>query len=71
MKEFLFLRGVRAMYWQTHKAQHWLYLEAKKEDCWVGVFWRREQGDWGSTLDVWVCLLPCLPIHYIREGGEK
>jgi len=34
-------------------------LEWKPEDLWVGVFWRRS----GRRTDVWVCLLPCLPIH--------
>lgn len=42
-------------------------LEWKLEDCWVGVFWKRGviQGDHvdGKTLDIWICLLPCLPIH--------
>jgi len=28
-------------------------------DLWVGVFWRRER----YSLDVWVCLLPCIPLH--------
>ena len=49
-------------------------LELKWEDLWVGAFWRRELVDvpsenhfWLSGLryryEVWVCLLPCLPIH--------
>lgn len=33
--------------------------EFKLQDFWVGVFWRRH----GGVLDVWICLLPCLPIH--------
>jgi hypothetical protein len=37
--------------------------EVKREDCWVGAFWRtfRDEGVW--ELDVWVCVLPCLPLH--------
>lgn len=44
-------------------------LEFKLEDFWVGVFWRRRRG-WeecmgGDRLDVWICLVPCLPIHIV------
>jgi hypothetical protein len=53
-------------------------LEWKPEDCWVGVFWRR--GEWANNrksktewrTDVWICLLPMLPIHlwWIRPMKE-
>jgi len=55
-------------------------LEFKLADMWVGAFWRRsteegiEEGDKHATivnrprLDVWVCLLPCLPIHIVHVG---
>lgn len=41
-------------------------LEWKLEDLWVGVFWRKV----GVTTDVWICLLPCIPLHltFWREG---
>jgi hypothetical protein len=35
-------------------------LEWKPQDLWVGAFWRR----CGNCIDLWVCLLPCLPIHF-------
>lgn len=45
-------------------------LEWKVEDCWVGAFWKRarllsvpEPATDGHMIDIWVCLLPCLPIH--------
>ena len=50
-------------------------LEFKLEDCWVGLFWKRtralrrgvasSQGCVGyvGRVDVWICLLPCLPVH--------
>lgn len=45
-------------------------LEFKIEDMWVGLFWRRKRwhGDPQSggpciQTDVWICLVPCLPIH--------
>jgi hypothetical protein len=34
-------------------------LEFKREDMWIGVFWRRADG----TRHIWICLLPCLPLH--------
>lgn len=45
-----------------------LALEWKVEDCWVGVFWKRaEILVWpmrqASEVSIWICLLPCLPIH--------
>lgn len=52
---------------RTTKSGHrWaVRLEAKKEDAWVGAFWSSTIGPdhrW-AVLDVWVCLLPCIPIH--------
>jgi hypothetical protein len=35
-------------------------LEYKLADMWIGAFWDRK----GDTLHVWVCLLPCLPLHF-------
>lgn len=37
-------------------------VEFVPQDVWVGVYWRRR---W-ALLSVWVCLLPCLPIHVER-----
>lgn len=34
-------------------------IEFKLADLWVGAFWKRT----GSCVDVWVCLVPCVPIH--------
>lgn len=46
-----------------HQGAGWfLALEWKPQDFWVGAFWRfDEQWRYG---DLWVCLLPCLPIHF-------
>ena len=38
-------------------------LEAKLADMWIGIFWKVSQL---GTLDIWICLLPCLPIHIIH-----
>lgn len=37
-------------------------LEFKAEDAWVGAFWRRS-GVYAEQLEIWICLIPCLPIH--------
>ena len=56
-------------------------LEFKPADCWVGAFWKRDSyvtrhrpgidspalPAIGYSLDVWVCLLPMLPLHYARH----
>jgi hypothetical protein len=34
-------------------------LEWKPQDIWVGTFWRNGP----DRLDVWVCLIPCVPLH--------
>lgn len=34
-------------------------LEFKIEDLWIGAFWKRI----GNCVDLYICLLPCLPIH--------
>jgi len=39
-------------------------LEFKLADLWVGAFWARRN----DGLHVWICLLPCLPIHIVLKG---
>lgn len=34
-------------------------LEWKMQDMWIGAFWKRT----GNCVDLWVCLLPCVPLH--------
>lgn len=41
-------------------------FECVLRDCWVGVFWKWELGEYLEVLHIWVCLLPCLPIHLVR-----
>ena len=56
-------------------------LEFKLQDCWIGVFWKRDSYETyhrrgidnpalpaiGYSFDLWVCLIPMLPIHYSRH----
>lgn len=38
-------------------------LERKLEDFWIGAYWK-----WSvERLDVWICLLPCLPLHIVWQ----
>lgn len=40
----------------------WWGIEHKREDCWVGAFWRWTPVS-GKRLEIWICLVPMLPIH--------
>jgi len=44
-----------------------LQLEWKPQDLWIGVYWKNTP----ERLDVWVCLLPCLPLHYASPVDES
>lgn len=45
-------------------------LEFKPQDLWIGLFWKvRRQNLEGLlgctwTADLWICLLPTLPLHF-------
>jgi hypothetical protein len=54
------------------------HIEWKKPDLWIGVFWRDHPGEmYGTTFlyarEVWVCVLPCLPlcITFYGEHGPR
>jgi hypothetical protein len=56
----------------------WITLECHPEDCWVGAFWERRQtryrtwqGVVKAELHVWVCLVPCFPLHIIHTTGLR
>ncbi len=36
---------------------HWKFVP---QDLWVGAYWKKHRG----TFELWVCLLPCLPIYF-------
>ena len=38
-------------------------VEFKAQDCWIGAYWRHSACGTSEAVDVWVCLLPMLPIH--------
>ena len=49
----------------------WVGVEWKPADLWVGAYWDRRRisyvlegaGTVTEEFHLWVCLLPCLPIH--------
>jgi hypothetical protein len=54
------------------KYDHWfIRLEFKPQDVWIGAFWKHSGDDIGLyyayRLDIWLCLLPCLPLHIRLE----
>ena len=46
--------------------QHQIALEYKLADMWVGMFWQRKE----EALHIWLCIVPCLPIHLIIHLGD-
>ena len=42
-------------------------VEFKLQDFWIGGFWKIEeefgQGESIAYLHIWICLIPCFPIH--------
>lgn len=47
-------------------------LEFKPQDCWVGVFWKTTpKANYQFRTDVWVCVLPMLPIHLSWFRSKK
>lgn len=42
--------------------KHRIRLEWKPSDCWVGAFWKKSY----NRFDLWICLVPMVPIHYWR-----
>lgn len=48
-------------------------LEFKPEDMWVGVYWKRTRVGRATraVIDVWICLVPTIPIHLRWWVGER
>jgi hypothetical protein len=43
-----------------------LELQWKPQDFWIGVFWKNQP----YRIDIWICIIPCLPIHYASPSDE-
>ena len=47
------------------KTRDWnVSIQWKPQDLWIGAFWRRI----GNAFDVYVCIVPCIPIHFSCWG---
>jgi hypothetical protein len=51
----------------------WIALEFKLADFWVGLFWQTKPANYhtidgrvSAELHVYICLVPCLPVHVVR-----
>lgn len=72
IRDWLYVRWGWRIQEKRHGRNRWtVRLEWKVEDAWVGVFWRRSlhhrsQHMADHVLDVWVCIVPCVPIHITR-----
>lgn len=42
-------------------------VEWKPQDLWIGAYWKAT----ATRFDLWVCLLPCVPIHLAIERRAK
>jgi hypothetical protein len=40
-----------------------LHVVFEPRDCWVGIYWDRWRGTFSHGWDVYLCIVPCLPIH--------
>jgi len=56
-------------------------IEFKLQDFWIGIFWKTERDLYESnprthqstdriTTDIWICLVPCFPIHITKTKFE-
>lgn len=46
---------------KIHSFDVTIYFEPR--DLWVGLYWNLTRGSGANELNVYVCLLPCLPIR--------
>ena len=58
--------------------QTWIAVECHPTHCWVGASWEQRQTRYrtGTGLvtaewHVWVCLVPCFPLHVIQTRGLR
>lgn len=56
----------RVSRWRKVGLLSWRWcIEFKLEDFWIGFFWKRS----GTFFDLWICAVPCVPLHvqWIKE----
>lgn len=45
-------------------------IEFELRDCWVGLYWDRKIEDEVEMVDLYICLVPTLPLHLHFEREE-
>jgi hypothetical protein len=40
-------------------------------DLWVGIYWTMSEDAWARFLEIYVCIIPTLPLHVVIERGKK
>jgi len=53
----------------------WITIEFKFADMWIGAFWAYKKADYhtinGHVIEdfhLWICIIPCFPIHFIKSS---
>ena len=49
------------------KATWSIGLECKLRDLWVGAYWETIDTMISSSFHLWICIVPCLPVHITRR----
>lgn len=52
--------------YHTRRSGWQFAFELKLADFWVGAYWKRSALGSFRLLDVWICLIPCVPFHVRR-----
>jgi hypothetical protein len=48
--------------WADLLPRLWWQIIWEPRDLWIGVYWDRPDIQWRHCLDVYICVLPCLPL---------
>jgi hypothetical protein len=39
-------------------------IKFKPQDLWIGLYWKKTNIGGLQTIDLWICILPMIPIHF-------
>jgi hypothetical protein len=48
--------------WREAVPRVWLEWLFEPRDLWVGLYWARPDVNWSHGVDIYVCIIPCLPL---------
>lgn len=55
-------REANPPWWWLPRLHVWWSLHFEPRDLWFGVYWDRPDVAWRYALDIYICVLPCLPL---------